>query len=33
MFDTPAVLPALLTPFDDDGEVDTAALRAHVGFA
>ena len=32
MFDTPAVLPALLTPFDDDGEVDTAALRDHVGF-
>ena len=22
MFDAPAVLPALLTPFDDDGEVD-----------
>ena len=32
MFDTPAVLPALLTPFDDDGEVDTSALRDHVGF-
>ena len=32
MFDTPAVLPALLTPFDDDGEVDTAALRDHVSF-
>ena len=27
-----AVLPALLTPFDNDGEVDSAALRDHVGF-
>ena len=32
MFDAPAVLPALLTPFGNDGEVDTAALRDHVGF-
>jgi N-acetylneuraminate lyase len=32
MFDTPAVLPALLTPFDDAGEVDTRALAAHVDF-
>ena len=32
MFDTPAVLPALLTPFGNDGEVDIAALRDHVGF-
>ncbi len=31
-FDAPAVLPALLTPFDDRGEVDLAALRAHVEF-
>jgi 4-hydroxy-tetrahydrodipicolinate synthase len=32
VFDAPAVLPALLTPFDDRGEVDLAALRAHVEF-
>jgi dihydrodipicolinate synthase/N-acetylneuraminate lyase len=32
MFDAPAVLPALLTPFGDDGEVDAAALRDHVEF-
>jgi N-acetylneuraminate lyase len=32
VFDTPAVLPALLTPFGDDGEVDAAALRDHVEF-
>jgi 4-hydroxy-tetrahydrodipicolinate synthase len=31
-FDAPAVLPALLTPFDDRGEVDLAALRDHVEF-
>ena len=27
-----AVLPALLTPFDERGEVDAAALRDHVEF-
>ena len=32
VFDTPAVLPALLTPFDDRGDVDTAALADHVEF-
>jgi dihydrodipicolinate synthase/N-acetylneuraminate lyase len=32
VFDAPAVLPALLTPFADDGEVDAAALRDHVEF-
>jgi dihydrodipicolinate synthase/N-acetylneuraminate lyase len=32
VFDSPAVLPALLTPFDDDGVIDRAALRAHVEF-
>jgi dihydrodipicolinate synthase/N-acetylneuraminate lyase len=32
MFDAPAVLPALLTPFGGDGEVDAAALRDHVEF-
>jgi dihydrodipicolinate synthase/N-acetylneuraminate lyase len=32
LFDAPAVLPALLTPFDERGEVDRAALRAHVEF-
>jgi 4-hydroxy-tetrahydrodipicolinate synthase len=32
VFDAPAILPALLTPFDDRGEVDLAALRAHVEF-
>jgi len=31
-FDAPAVLPALLTPFEESGEVDHAALRDHVGF-
>lgn len=31
-FDAPAVVPALLTPFDEAGEVDLAALRAHVEF-
>jgi dihydrodipicolinate synthase/N-acetylneuraminate lyase len=29
---TPAVVPALLTPFDGDGAVDRDALRAHVGW-
>jgi 4-hydroxy-tetrahydrodipicolinate synthase len=32
LFDAPAVLPALLTPFDDTGAVDMAALREHVEF-
>ena len=32
VFDAPAVLPALLTPFDDRGDVDAAALADHVGF-
>jgi 4-hydroxy-tetrahydrodipicolinate synthase len=31
-FDAPAVVPALLTPFDDRGEVDLPALREHVEF-
>jgi 4-hydroxy-tetrahydrodipicolinate synthase len=31
-FDAPAVVPALLTPFDEAGEVDLDALRAHVDF-
>ena len=31
-FDAPAVVPALLTPFDEAGEVDVAALREHVDF-
>jgi 4-hydroxy-tetrahydrodipicolinate synthase len=31
-FDAPSVLPALLTPFDERGEVDAAALAAHVEF-
>jgi len=31
-FDAPAVLPALLTPFDERGEPDAAALREHVEF-
>jgi 4-hydroxy-tetrahydrodipicolinate synthase len=31
-FDAPAVLPALLTPFDERGEVDLPALREHVEF-
>jgi dihydrodipicolinate synthase/N-acetylneuraminate lyase len=29
---TPAIVPALLTPFDPDGAVDRDALRAHVGW-
>ena len=29
-FDAPSVLPALLTPFDQRGEVEPAALREHV---
>jgi 4-hydroxy-tetrahydrodipicolinate synthase len=32
LFDAPAVLPALLTPFDDAGDIDAAALREHVEF-
>ena len=32
LFDAPAVLPALLTPFDERGDVDPAALREHVEF-
>lgn len=32
LFDAPAVLPALLTPFDAAGRVDRAALREHVAF-
>ena len=32
VFDAPAVLPALLTPFDDRGEVDPQALADHVEF-
>ena len=32
VFDAPAVLPALLTPFDERGDVDAAALRDHVEF-
>jgi dihydrodipicolinate synthase/N-acetylneuraminate lyase len=32
VFDAPSVLPALLTPFDEDGDVDTEALAAHVEF-
>jgi 4-hydroxy-tetrahydrodipicolinate synthase len=31
-FHAPAVVPALLTPFDDAGEVDLDALREHVEF-
>ena len=31
-FDAPAILPALLTPFGDDGQIDRAALAAHVEF-
>jgi dihydrodipicolinate synthase/N-acetylneuraminate lyase len=31
-FDAPSLLPALLTPFDERGEVDAAALRDHVEF-
>jgi 4-hydroxy-tetrahydrodipicolinate synthase len=30
--DRPAIIPALLTPFDADGAVDRDALRAHVGW-
>jgi 4-hydroxy-tetrahydrodipicolinate synthase len=29
---TPAIVPALLTPFDAEGNVDSEALRAHVGW-
>src|SRR3954469_13260568 len=29
---TPAIIPALLTPFRPDGAVDRDALRAHVGW-
>lgn len=32
LFAAPAVLPALLTPFDDAGRIDRAALREHVEF-
>jgi 4-hydroxy-tetrahydrodipicolinate synthase len=32
LFDVPAVLPALLTPFDAEDRVDLAALRDHVDF-
>ena len=32
LFDAPAVLPALLTPFDERGDVDVTALRDHVEF-
>ena len=32
VFDAPAVLPALLTPFDENGDVDSAALADHVAF-
>lgn len=32
LFAAPAVLPALLTPFDDADRVDRAALREHVEF-
>ena len=32
LFDAPAILPALLTPFDDAGGIDRAALREHVEF-
>ena len=31
-FDAPSVLPALLTPFDERGEVDDRALADHVEF-
>jgi dihydrodipicolinate synthase/N-acetylneuraminate lyase len=31
-FDAPSVLPALLTPFDERGEIDAAALRDHVEY-
>jgi dihydrodipicolinate synthase/N-acetylneuraminate lyase len=29
---TPAIVPALLTPFDSDGAIDRDVLRAHVGW-
>src|SRR4051812_4701170 len=29
---TPAIVPALLTPFDAGGDVDAQALRAHVAW-
>ena len=32
VFDAPAVLPALLTPFGNDGAIDEGALRDHVEF-
>jgi dihydrodipicolinate synthase/N-acetylneuraminate lyase len=32
VFDAPAVLPALLTPFNHEGEVDVRALADHVEF-
>ena len=32
LFEAPAVLPALLTPFDEAGGIDRAALREHVEF-
>lgn len=32
MFDAPVVIPALLTPFGDEGGIDRAALTAHVEF-
>ena len=32
LFDAPAVLPALLTPFDENGSFDRSALRDHVEF-
>jgi 4-hydroxy-tetrahydrodipicolinate synthase len=31
-FDAPAVVPALLTPFDEAGGIDLDALRSHVDF-
>ena len=31
-FDAPSVLPALLTPFDERGEIDAARARDHVEF-
>ena len=31
-FDAPSILPALLTPFDERGDVDAAALRDHVEY-
>lgn len=32
MFETPSVLPALLTPFDEDGHIDETALHEHIEF-